>query len=419
MGKLSAIQIEQWRKAGKPVAGKSDGDGLTFTLSKGGTASWVLRYRFGGRQREVTIGNYPDISLADARKLAAERRVEVGQGSDVAAKKRLVKIERASANSFKELAEDYMAKAATGLSASYRGETRRYLDKDILPRIGVIPAKEVTPADIVALTERIAARSKAAAKAAFTMIRSIFDHGVGKHLVTGNPCRVLKVSSIIGQENARRPRVGMNDAQLTAFLAALPALGRENELALKVVLATCVRKGELARARWDQVDLDAGLWRIPPEHQKVRERFRDVIEDFVIPLPPLVVGWFQELKALAGRSPMVMPARHRRGAETVNQSTLNRALSKLPANVVRVTPHDLRSTAKTNLTALGVDLLVGERCLNHSISALAGKLAQIYDKYDYLEERRQALTLWAAKLEALEKGKAFNVVPIRQLVKGV
>ncbi len=411
MGKLSAVQVEQWRKAGKPIAGKSDGDGLTFTLSKRGTASWVLRYRFGGKQREVTLGNYPDISLADARKLAAEKRGEVDKGGDVATTKRLEKIEHGQPNSFRELADDYMVRAAPKLSAKYQGETRRYLTKDILPRIGGIPAKKVTPADIVVLVERIAKRSQSAARSAFTMVSSIFDHGVGKHLVTGNPCALLKVSSIIGDESAPRARVNLNDDQLRALLQALPALGKENALALKVVLATGVRKSELSLARWEHIDLDAGLWRVPPENQKGRKRAKESGKDFVIPLPALVVGWFRELLPLACGSPMVQPARHRTGSQTISHDTLNSALSKLPGKIPRVTPHDLRSTARSHLAALGVNIIVAERCLNHSL----GGLVAIYDQHDYLEERRYALSLWAAKLEALEKGEPFNVVPIRQV----
>lgn len=405
MGRLSDVQIRQFVKAGKPISGKSDGDGLTFTLSAAGTAAWVLRYRFGGRQKELTLGNYPDLTLAEARKLAAVKRVEVGQGADVAAKKRVEKIGRTQANSFRELAEDYMTRAAPSLSDRYRLETRRYLDKDILPRIGGVPAKEVTPGEIVALVERIAQRSKTSARAAFTMVSSIFDHGVGKHLVTANPCGMLKVSAIVGKASETRPRVSLSDDQLRAFLAALPGLGKENELALKIILATAVRKGELSRARWEHLDLEAGLWTVPPGHQKGR---KESGRDFVIPLAPAVVGWFRELLPLAAGSAMVLPARHRVGAQTINHSTFNRALSKLPDSVPRITPHDLRSTARSHLSALGVDIIVAERCLNHSL----GGLAEIYDRHTYLDERRRALELWAAKLEALATGVAFNVVPL-------
>lgn len=411
MGRISDVQIRQWMKAGKPVAGKSDGDGLTFTLSRSGTASWVLRYRFGGRQREVTLGNYPDLTLADARKLAAERRVEVDKGTDVAARKRREKIERAQANSFRELAEDYMVRAAPSLSATYQSETRRYLDKDILPRVGGIPASQVTPADIVVMVERISERSPAAARAAFTMVSAIFNHGVGKHLVTGNPCALLKVSAIIGKARMPRARVSLNNEQLRAFLAALPTLGKENELALKIILATGVRKGELSRARWDHVDLDGGLWCIPPENQKGRRRTKEAGKNFVVPLPPLVVGWFRELNPLAAGSPMVLPARHRTGGDIINHSTFNRALAQLPKHIPRVTPHDLRSTTRSHLAALGVSIIVAERCLNHSL----GGLVAIYDQHDYMDERRRALSQWAAKLEAVEKGEVFNVVPVRQV----
>lgn len=86
MGTLTDVQIRNWIKARAPVA-KSDGDGLTFTLSAGGTASWVLRYRLHGKQKELTLGRYPDTTLSDARRLATAKRAAVQQGTDVAREK--------------------------------------------------------------------------------------------------------------------------------------------------------------------------------------------------------------------------------------------------------------------------------------------------------------------------------------------
>jgi hypothetical protein len=100
VAKLSDVQLQRWVKAGKPVAGKSDGDGLTFTLSKGGTATWVLRYRLAGKQREKTLGNYPDMTLKAARKAAVRDRAKVDEGQDVAAEKRKALSEKARAGSF-------------------------------------------------------------------------------------------------------------------------------------------------------------------------------------------------------------------------------------------------------------------------------------------------------------------------------
>lgn len=107
MGKLTEVQIRNWIKAGKPVA-KADGGGLTFTLSAKSTASWVLRYRFGGKPRELTIGRYPNNTLAKARELATEARAKIQQGVNVARDKQITSIERAAAKSFRQLAADYM-----------------------------------------------------------------------------------------------------------------------------------------------------------------------------------------------------------------------------------------------------------------------------------------------------------------------
>jgi len=138
----------------------------------------------------------------------------------------------------------------------------------------------------------------------------------------------------------------------------------------------------------------------------------------VIPLPPLVVGWFAELQALSFSSRYVLPIRSRNhGNEDdapMEPTTLNAALANL-AKILgkkcrRFTPHDLRSTCRSHLGALGIDVLIAERCLNHSL----GGLVAVYDKHDYLTERRRALELWAAKLAAIERGESFNVLPLKR-----
>jgi hypothetical protein len=106
MGKITDVQIRQWVKAGESIA-KSDGNGLTFTLSSSGVASWVLRFRFGGKAKEKTIGRYPDISLAEARKIASEDRARIQTGTDVAMEKKKSKLVTAGAWTVKQLAEDF------------------------------------------------------------------------------------------------------------------------------------------------------------------------------------------------------------------------------------------------------------------------------------------------------------------------
>jgi hypothetical protein len=143
MGKLSDLQIKHWVKSGKQVSGKSDGHGLTFTLSKTGVASWVLRYRFGGKLKEKTLGRYPDISLADARRLALSERATIQTGTDVANEKQLNIRAAARAWNVHHLADDYFLKAKDRLAQSTIYSRKQQLRDYVMPRIGNLAARDV------------------------------------------------------------------------------------------------------------------------------------------------------------------------------------------------------------------------------------------------------------------------------------
>ncbi len=393
---LTDVQLQRWAKAGTPIAGKSDGSGLTFTVSKAGTASWVFRYRMGGRQRELTLGNYPDLSLKAARTRSTAERARVDAGIDVAAEKRKGKLAVIRAGTFRELAEDYLERRGKEMRENTRQETRRYFDKDILPRIGHVGLGDLTTDDVVDLVRRIAKRSYSVARRSFEMVSVIMAHAVANGLVRKNVCDALRISAVLGKRPPVRPRVNLTDDQLRTVLAGLPALGRTNELALLILLATCARKSELQLAKREDVDLMAGTWRIPAENSKTGKAF-------VVPLAHTVVKWFTELLALSPEgSAWAMPSPIDPKRPT-HESTLNAAIARLEAGV-RFSPHDLRSTARSHLGTLGVDVIVTERCLNHALGGLVG----IYDKADYMVERRRALELWASHIEALSKPRPWQ-----------
>lgn len=414
MGKLTDVQVRNWIKAGQPVA-KADGEGLTFTLSANGTSAWVLRYYFGHKRKEMTLGRYPDISLGKARELATEARAKVQQGADVARQKQTAKRESASAWTVRQLADDYLKKSEEHLAPGTIDQRRQQLGAHVYPLIGSIAAKDVTPADVVTITERAAAKSLHVARLVLIALRGVFAHGVARHVVKANPCVDVKAKAVIGPRPVRRTRLMLTEPELRAMLPALADQGRQNELALKILLATCARIGELTRAEWAHVDLERREWVIPAEHAKNGKRF-------VIPLPDPAAGWFLDLQQLAFGSRFVLPVRSRRGEgdRPMESSTLNVACNRIHAALLdkqtgleacrRFTPHDLRSTARSHLSALGVDIIVAERCLNHSL----GGLVAVYDQHDYLTERRAALDTWCAFLQACELGKGWNVVPMKK-----
>lgn len=177
-------------------------------------------------------------------------------------------------------------------------------------------------------------------------------------------------------------------------------------LSIRNLLITAVRSAELYQAKWEDVDLDGAQWHIPKSKTGAA---------MDLPLAPVVVEWFRELRTLAGHSAYVLPAHSRsraarHGGDThLNKDTLREAIAHWlrtakPA-VRRFTPHDLRSTVKSHLRALGVPRDISEMCLNHKLSGVEG----IYDRHTYFEERREALGKWAAVLVAVntERGDAL------------
>lgn len=411
MGKLTDVAIKALIKAKCPVA-VSDGDGLTFTLSDSGRASWVLRYRYGGKAREKTLGPYGDISIKDARRIASEDRAKIQQGIDVAAEKQRLKREAAGAWTVRELAEDYLKKNEGRLEASTLDGIRQRLRDYIYPQIGTVPARDVRPIELVDIVERASKKSLHIARLVLGVLKAIFAHGVGRHVIEFDPASQVKANAVIGPRPVARTRVMLSEVELSLMLPIASKMGVQNALMTKVLLGTAVRLGELVEARWENIDFEQRVWFIPPtdiKGKKVKARNGEDVKGFVIPLTEQVLGWFMELKDLAFGSGFVLPIRSRKKAEGdahMEPVTLNAAFNKfwkenLEGKCQRFTPHDLRSTARSHLGRLGVDILVAERCLNHSL----GGLVAIYDQHDYLDERRAALEKWSAVLAKLERGE--------------
>lgn len=406
MAKLTDIQIKSWIRTGIPIA-KSDGDGLTFTLSKNGTPAWVLRYRHGGRQKELTIGRYPDITLGKARELATEARANIQQGEDVARTKKLVARELAAAKTLRELANDYLAKAKLVLAASTFKQRKHHIDDVILPKLGSLLVREITTTDVVYLVESVG--KVHVASLVLIALSRIFKHGIAKHVALTNPCLGISATAICDAPKPTRLRLKLSEDELRVVLPALPSIGIENALAIKILLSTCVRTNELVKAEWVDIDFEKAEWTIPKANSKTRK-------GFTIPLSPSIVSWFKELQQHACSSKYVLPART--GKQThIALLTIGVALNKLCnklEGVRRFTPHDLRSTARSHLTELGVSIIVAERCLNHSLGGLVG----IYDQHDYMTERRTALELWTELIIACESGRAWqktanNIIQLR------
>ena len=409
--------LRSWLNAG-PVD-RGVGDGLTFVATQASSeqskASWILRYRFGGRQREKVIGRYPDISLKDARELARKDRAQLQQGVDVGAVKRQERLKAIDMHTVDGLAQIWFER---DIKAKYKhpAVVERVIRRHIKPVIGKLPVEEVRPVHIDRVLSKIVdGGAPTVANDALRYLFRMFHFAVKRKWIDTNPAYGFEISDAGGTEKSRSR--WLNREELAALAKAMretPNFGRPNELAVWLLLALCVRKMELLSAKWSEFDFEKSVWTLHP----TRTKMKSAID---VPLSLPAIEWLKELKVHACGHAYLFPARrliHMKAGiprknrfEHISPDTLNVALKRLQLeDIEHFTVHDMRRTARTHMAALGVDRFVAERALNHKVRDVEG----VYNQYDYFEERGRALTRWSMLLEAIRQGEPFNVVGIRE-----
>ena len=413
--------LRAWLSAG-PVD-RGVGDGLTFVATAAGAqlgkASWILRYRYGGRHKEKVIGRYPDISLKDARDLARHDRAQLQQGVDVAASKRREKLKAVDMHDVAGLATIWYERDIVP-KYKYPLVVERVIRRHIKPVIGRLPVEEVRPVHIDDVITRIVnAGAPTVANDALRYLFRMFHFAVKRKWIDSNPAYGFELSDAGGTEMPRGRWLTREElSALSKAMRETPNFGRQNELSVWLLLALCVRKMELLSARWTEFDLEKRVWKLQPSRTKMNSAID-------IPLAPAVAAWLEELRVHASGNDHLFPARrliHLKNGQPrknrfqhVSPDTLNVALRRLKLDgVEHFTVHDMRRTARTHMAALGVDRFVAERALNHKVRDVEG----VYNRYDYFEERKDALSRWAMLLDTTSKGQAFNVVGIRQKTSG-
>lgn len=403
MGKLSDIQIKTWLRSQERFEGRSDGNGLYLCYRKEfSIPKWRFRYSYGGKARAMWIGSYGDLPLAKARERARELSARVALGYDVAGEKQerkastLAKIEKEkNARRVSDLALEYYEKQIVG-RWKHPDILRRRIEKDIKPHIGNIKVEEVKPGDIDRMLQSIVQRgAPTIANDVLRWIKRIFNYGIKRHYLSVNPAAAFDNNDAGGQEKSRDRF--LSEEEITLLFRAMKiakGFSRQNEITFKLLLILCCRKMELCAARWEDFDLDAGIW-----HLKNTKNG----DNLDIPLSSLAIKWLQELKDLSLNSDWVLPARkiQNRMIPHIAESTLPVALAKLKphmGNIENFTIHDFRRTARSYLASLGIDPVVAERCLNHRIRGVEG----IYNRHHYFDERKiamQKLSDFFAKFE--------------------
>jgi integrase len=366
-----------------PVTGQLDYfdarlPGFGLRVSPSGHKSWVALFRHRGRVRRLTLGAYPALTLAEARTKAKSAFHAVAQGEDPAAQKR----SEYKAESFGELADQYMERHAKLTKRSWR-EDERILKHDVLSRWARTKAKAIARRDVRELLEAIVDRdAPIQANRTFALVRKIFNFAIQMDIVSANPCQALSRPA----PERQRDRV----LSLPEIGGLFMALTRESpciEVLFKLHLLTAQREGELMSMRWENLDLEGRWWTIPATRAKNGRAHR-------VPLSGHAVALIRRLERDEAGSPWVFPSTRIDGHITTMRKSVARVRELAGIDFA---PHDLRRTAASHMTALGISRLTVAKILNHAERGVTA----VYDRYSYDQEKRQALELWSRKLEGI------------------
>ena len=421
MGLLKDSTIKATKPTGKQQT-LNDGQGLQLRISHGGNSyTWFYQYRHPvtKEKRRIDYGSYPQLSLATARAQHLATKGLLKQGTDplelreqqrTEAECQRLALEREKAkqeNTIEALAwrwfNNYITRARR--DPDY---TKRMIEVDIVPALGRLVAAEASRAQLVGAIEDIIARgSPGQAREVLAAMKQMFSYGEQVGIIEASPIANIKASMLVGKRKPRDRFLTLDE--IRAVWLELPNTGLTQHiiLALKLLLVTGQRRGELMAARWEHIDWQAMTWHLPQTKND---------KPHTVPLSPLAESLFRELETLAQDSPWCFPGKD---GEHIIEKSVTRAVSRkqecFKVNdkpIPHWTPHDLRRTAETQMLALGVPPHVAERATNHTIKTGVSDVFGVYARYDYQSEIRQAMEQWAERIETLLAGEKVIPLPI-------
>ena len=364
------------------------------------TKSWSFIYRPDGssRQRRFTLGDFPAWSLSSAREKALGLRKAVQDGRDPVADKK----QRREALTVAAMIDRFITKAKGSLRSwqAYEG----LLKRDVIRAIGDRPAGQVTRAEIANMLDTIHGRAPTVANGVHSALSSVYGWAVSEGLVTDNPVRGLRMRHAA----LSRDRV-LTDDELRRFWQATADMVPAYRDALRLVLLTGQRPGEVIGIRAEEVDIAKAVWRIPAARVKNKR-------DHIVPLTGEALRLLRQLIEGQQSGPLI---RTPRGHEATNVS-LAKAFSGLRAHGLfpdaKVTPHDLRRTAATLMGRLDIDQMTIARVLNHASTTKATVTGSTYDRHSYEPQMRRALEALDAEVRRIVSGteRPDNVLSIAQ-----
>jgi integrase len=379
-----------------------DERGLFLLVVPAGGKRWRLKYRFGGKEKLLALGVYPDVPLARAREKREEARRLLADGIDPGENRKAMKAATAdrAGNSFEVVAREWFAKYSPSWAASHSEKIINRLENDVFPWIGGRPIAEITAPEVLKVLHRIEGRGALdTSHRALQNCGQVFRYGVATGRVLSDPCRDLR--------GALRPLKHEHFASITDPVAVAELLRAIDgfkgtftvQCALRLAPLFFVRPGELRKAEWAHFDLKKGEWRYLVTKTET---------EHLVPLASQAVATLQDLHALTGQRRYVFPGRDPHKA--MSEAAVNAALRRMGYDTkTEITGHGFRAMARTILhQELGIAPEVIEHQLAHRVPDALGTA---YNRTKFIKERRAMMQQWADYLDKLKAGA--DVIPLR------
>lgn len=396
---LSNAEVSRARPKAAPYK-LTDERGLHLFVTPGGRKSWRWRFRWGGKEQLLTIGEWPEISLDDARERASIARDQLGRGEDPRADAG-ARAEEAKVRAFEYVCRRWHALMLPRWTPVHAADVLASLERDIIPALGAMPIEAITTPIVLNVLRSVEQRGTLeTARRLSQRISAVFVFAISEGLVQQDPAAIVgKVLMPPAPPRHQPALLDIDDArELLARvdqLAAAPAFKQASRfLALTGVRLACVRG-----ARWSEIeDLDgpAPLWRVPAARMKLKAAKKtDAKNDHLVPLAPAAAELLRTIRTSSGGSGLVFPGRD--GASPIGEAAIG-ALYDRAGYRGRHVPHGWRATFSTIMNESGrFDRAVIDQALGHAQAGMS-KVEAAYNRAEMLDQRRALFTAWAELL---------------------
>ena len=388
-------------KAGYKTVKLFDERGLYLEIAPSGGKWWRLKYRFDGKEKRLSLGVYPDVSLKDARERRDSARKLVADGVDPSENRKAQKSAKAdrAANSFEVVTREWFAKYSSTWVDHHGDRILRRFERDLFPWIGERPISEVTAQELLAVIRRIESRGAVeTSHRALSNCGQVFRYAVATGRAERDPSGDLK--GAIPPAKGGHMAATTDPKRVAEILRAME--GYEGTLIVKCALRLAplvfVRPGELRKAEWANVDLDAAEWRYLVTKTQTKH---------IVPLCTQALEILRELKPLTGQGRYVFPSA-RSGARPMSDNAILAAMRRMGISKEEMSGHGFRAVARTIMDeVLGIRPDFIEHQLAHAVKDPNGRA---YNRTAHLPERRKMMQQWADYLDKLKAGA--DVIPL-------